>query len=68
MKNKELTMKSRCWRCGEEITSDTDAVEFLYGRWISQLKPMRGISIVCNKCFEEHIIKAFGGLQEIDWD
>ena len=62
---KKEPMKSRCWRCGKEILSDDDAFEFLYDHWTSDLKPMKGVALVCKGCFKDYIVKAFNGLQEL---
>ena len=69
MENKE-PMETRCWRCGQPVKSDQkyredSAIEFLYDYWTGDLKPMNNCAIVCRKCFDEYIIKAFGGLQQI---
>ena len=58
----------RCWRCGNWTLSDSNAIEFRYDKWISELKPMKGAAIICYKCFKEHITKAFNGLQEVDFE
>jgi len=65
MQNKIEPMMTRCWRCGKEVASDTNAIEFLYDIWHSDLREMHNVAIVCRKCFDEFIVKAFNGLQEI---